>query len=259
MDRDALHIAFKSALEWWDVAGVETPPIPPAPKRKTSPPKAAMARKTPLQQAPAKPPTPKPAPKVESAPIAAAAKTLEQLKAAIDTFDAGPLSDNARQAVFSRGNPEADIMVIGEAPGRDEDIQGKPFVGQSGQFLDKIFASIGLSEDTLYITNVVNWRPPKNRNPTAEDIEMCLPFIHRHIALIKPKYICVVGSIAMKALTPHSSITRSRGQWVDITVERTTIPALIIFHPAYVLRQPNLKRETWRDMLSLKGKINAAD
>lgn len=250
----SLDRSLKSLLAWWDVAGVDVPEIPTSGPRRL--------------------PTQKPAPKakpesrtkkaIQSEPAQAAAElvkkieTLEQLRQAIAGFDAGEISDHARQSVFARGNPEADIMVIGEAPGRDEDIQGKPFVGRSGQLLDRIFASIGHNEDNLYISNVINWRPPGNRNPTVEEIAACLPFIHKHIELIAPKIVVLVGGVSFSALTGQTGIMKNRGQWTTLKIGETDIPALPIYHPAFLLRQPALKKDTWLDMLSLRAKLESA-
>ncbi|MEP3891011.1 MAG: uracil-DNA glycosylase [Hellea sp.] len=249
--------ALKSVLEWWDAAGVDVPDVTlAAPKRK------APAHKTGRQLPPKK--TARPAPQaaaqtpiitIDAAPIAAKAKTLADLKSAMDKFDAGPLSDHARQCVFARGNPEADVMVIGEAPGRDEDIAGKPFIGPAGQLLDKMLASIGLAEDTAYLTNVVNWRLPKNRNPTDEDIAICRPFLTRHIELAAPKVILLVGGVSMSAMTGLSGIMKNRGQWQTLTIAGKDIPALPIYHPAFLLRQPTLKKDAWRDLLALRERL----
>ena len=243
--------SLESLLSWWDVAGVDVPDIPNSPPRRL-----------PTQSAPKKPKAePRPQQAVAAAPSQAASslvkkiETLDQLRLAISEFDAGEISDNARQSVFARGNPEADIMVIGEAPGRDEDIQGKPFVGRSGQLLDRIFASIGLNEDTLYITNVMNWRPPGNRNPTPQEIAACLPFIHKHMELIAPKIIILVGGVSFSALTGKTGIMKNRGQWTTLTVGETEIPALPIYHPAFLLRQPALKKDAWHDMLALRARV----
>ena len=175
----------------------------------------------------------------------------------MDKFDAGTLSDSARQCVFARGNPEADVMFIGEAPGREEDIAGKPFIGPAGQLLDKMLASIGLTEDTAYLTNVVNWRLPKNRNPTEEDIALCRPFLHRHIELTAPKVIMLVGGVSLTALTGASGIMKMRGQWQTVSVAGKDIPALPIYHPAFLLRQPTLKKDAWRDLLALRERLGA--
>lgn len=247
--------ALKSVLEWWDAAGVDVPDVTlSAPKRKAKPRPAPTQSQAPQNPRPA-PAAPKPA--IDAAPIAAKAKTLAELKAAMDKFDAGALSDSARQCVFARGNPEADLMIIGEAPGRDEDIAGKPFVGRSGQLLDKMLASIGLTEDDFYITNVVNWRPPKNRNPKADEIEMCRPFLNRHIELAAPKVLLIVGGVSLSAMTEFTGIMKQRGQWQTVKVADKEIPALPIYHPAFLLRQPVLKKDAWRDLLALRERLQA--
>lgn len=266
--------ALQSLINWWEVSGIDVPEIKPAPKsvrqrnsarQNQNPPPHRAAQKAPLK-APLKAserlpsPTPKatpPSERIEKASaIAASAKSLDALKTAIESFDAGSLSDAAREAVFARGNPNADIMVIGEAPGREEDQAGKPFVGRSGQLLDKIFASIGLSEDTLYMTNVCNWHLPGGRNPEPDDIAICLPFIRRHIELQAPKTIVLVGGVAMSALTDKKGITKSRGDWVEVSTGSHSAPTLILYHPAYLLRRPEFKRETWRDILALRAHLD---
>ncbi len=246
--------SLESLLAWWDVSGVDVPDIP-----KTGP------RRLPTKTAPDNPkPETRAKKAVSASPSQQASKlvkkidTLDQLRHAISEFDAGEISDHARQSVFARGNPEADVMVIGEAPGRDEDIQGKPFVGKSGQLLDRIFASIGLNEDTLYITNVINWRPPGNRNPTPEEIAACLPFIHKHMELVAPKIIVLVGGVSFTALTGMTGIMKNRGQWTSLKVGEAEIPTLPIYHPAFLLRQPALKKDAWLDMLSLRARLETA-
>ena len=238
--------ALRSALDWWDKIGVDIPDImPPRRQSNTAPlqkPDLKMAKNT---------TAPKPGPEHP----AWNCKTLDDLRTVMAKFDAGVISDHARQMVFSRGNPKADIMVIGEAPGRDEDIQGKPFVGRSGQLLDRILGSIGLSETDFYITNVINWRPPGNRNPSAGEIALCRPFLLRHMELIDPKIILLVGGIAFQALTGQTGIMKNRGQWVTISVNDREIPTLPIYHPAFLLRQPSLKKDSWRDMLALREKM----
>lgn len=246
--------ALRSLVDWYAKVGVDVPDlVPSAPPRK---------KRTPLNPpAPAattKPTRPKPQddrPRPNADLVAKGAKTLDELRAAMQTFDAGALSDGARQAVFARGNPEADLMVIGEAPGRDEDIQGKPFIGQSGQLLDHMLAAIGLANEQFYVTNLVNWRPPKNRSPKLEEIEMCRPFLERHVELAKPKVILLVGTVSMTALTGMTGIMKNHGQWQDIEIGGETLPALPIYHPAFLLRQPALKKEAWRDLLSLRAKL----
>ena len=247
--------ALKSVLDWWDAAGVDIPNVTlSAPKRKAAPRKSPAA---PSQKSATRAPQTAPEPKasIDAAPIAAKAKTLAELKAAMDSFDAGTLSDAARQCVFARGNPAADLMVIGEAPGREEDMAGKPFIGPAGQLLDKMLASIGLTEETAYLTNVVNWRLPKNRNPSPEDIELCRPFLNRHIELAAPKVILLVGGVSMSALTGLTGIMKQRGQWQTVTIAGTEIPALPIYHPAFLLRQPVLKKDAWRDLLALRERL----
>lgn len=247
--------ALKSVLEWWDAAGVDVPDVTLATPKRKAPPRQAPAKKAirPAPQAIA----PKPKAIIDAAPIAAKAKTLAELKSAMDNFDAGTLSDSARQCVFARGNPNADVMLIGEAPGREEDIAGKPFIGPAGQLLDKMLASIGLTEETAYLTNVVNWRLPKNRNPTEEDIALCRPLLHRHIELAAPKVIVLVGGVSLTALTGMSGIMKMRGQWQTVTIAGKDIPALPIYHPAFLLRQPTLKKDAWRDLLALRERLGA--
>ena len=243
--------ALKSVLDWWEDAGVDVPDIKlAAPKRKVPPRQAPVQKTTPSQTPRPNPAAPKPI--IDAAPIAAKAKTLAELKAAMDSFDAGPLSDGARQCVFARGNPQADIMVIGEAPSIKEDKAGKPFIGPAGQLLDKMLASIGLTEETAYLTNVVNWRLPNNRKTTDDDIALCKPFLDRHIELAAPKVILMVGGVSMSALTGLTGIMKQRGQWQTVTIAGKDIPALPIYHPAFLLRQPVLKKDAWRDLLALR-------
>lgn len=243
--------ALKSVLDWWEDAGVDVPVVKlAAPKRKVPPRQAPVQKTTPSQTPRPNPAAPKPI--IDAAPIAAKAKTLAELKAAMDSFDAGPLSDGARQCVFARGNPEADVMVIGEAPGIEEDKAGKPFIGPAGQLLDKMLASIGLTEETAYLTNVVNWRLPNNRKTTDDDIALCKPFLDRHIELAAPKVILMVGGVSMSALTGLTGIMKQRGQWQTVTIAGKDIPALPIYHPAFLLRQPVLKKDAWRDLLALR-------
>lgn len=194
--------------------------------------------------------------------LAAAASNLDDLREAMAGFAGCPLKATAKNLVFADGNPRAKIMLVGEAPGRDEDIQGLPFVGRSGQLLDRMLASIGLSRDTVYISNVLPWRPPGNRTPTPAETAMCLPFILRHIELVGPKVLVCIGGVSAKELFgTKTGITRLRGQWKDFDPEAVggpagqTMPAIAMLHPAYLLRQPAQKRLAWRDLLSLKDKM----
>jgi DNA polymerase len=188
---------------------------------------------------------------------AASAQSLEDLRAQLEAFDI-PLKKTATQLVFSDGNPAAKIMFIGEAPGRDEDIQGKPFVGRSGQLLDKMFAAIGLDRTSVYISNIVFWRPPGNRTPTPQEIGMLLPFTQRHIELVKPEMIVFLGGVAAQALTgAKDGIMKLRGRWLTYAADGLEIPALPVFHPAYLLRNPIAKRQAWADFLSIQEKLSA--
>ena len=190
--------------------------------------------------------------------LAAAANTLEELKDAIARFDGLSLKATATNLVFADGNPDADLMLIGEAPGGEEDRRGVPFVGAAGQLLDRMLAAIGHDRTNSYITNIVNWRPPGNRKPSPAEMMLCQPFIERHIALMKPKLILLLGDTAAKTLTGRSEgITRLRGKWCEWTdsASGTTIPMLPTFHPAFLLRSPSQKRESWADLLAAKAKL----
>lgn len=182
--------------------------------------------------------------------------SLDDLRAALEAFDGCALKNTATQLVFGDGNPQADIMVIGEAPGADEDRQGKPFVGVSGQLLDRMLGFIGLTRDVFYITNTVYWRPPGNRKPNDGEFAICRPFVDKHIELVNPKLLLLVGDKSVRGLAGATSgITRSRGKWYDVTVGDKTIPAMASFHPAYLLRTPAAKRQAWQDLLALQRRM----
>ena len=152
-------------------------------------------------------------------------------------------------------------MFVGEAPGAEEDRRGLPFVGKAGQLLDRMLAAIGLDRTSVYITNVLPWRPPGNRNPTPEEIAVCLPFVERQIELVAPRLLVLVGGISAKSLLSRTEgITRLRGKWYDHTAAAgsATVPTTAIFHPAYLLRQPALKREAWRDLQAIRRKLDEA-
>ncbi|WP_295509839.1 uracil-DNA glycosylase family protein [Sulfitobacter sp.] len=191
----------------------------------------------------------------EAERAAAGAGTLEELRAAMEAFEHCELKRGARNMVFSDGTPGARVMIVGEAPGRDEDREGKPFVGRAGQLLDKMLAAIdmGRTHETapVYITNVLPWRPPQNRDPKPDEIAMMKPFLARHIALAKPEVLVIVGNWSAQALLGKRGITRLRGQWT----QAQGLPALPMFHPAYLLRSPAFKREAWADLLALKAKL----
>lgn len=187
-----------------------------------------------------------------------ACETLDDLRAALAKFDGCPLKQTATNLVFGDGNPAADVMLIGEAPGRDEDMQGKPFVGVSGQLLDRMMGFIGLDRERFYITNVLYWRPPGNRTPTDAEVAACRPFIARHIQLVRPKVLLLVGGKSAKSLLgTEQGITKLRGRWFDYDAGGGvgTLPALATFHPAYLLRSPAMKRLAWRDLLSLQRRM----
>jgi DNA polymerase len=195
---------------------------------------------------------------------AAAFGSLQEIETALAGFDACPLKKTATSLCYADGNPEARIMLIGEAPGRDEDIQGKPFVGRSGQLLDRMLAAVGLSrtaqdrESAVFITNVIFWRPPGNRTPTDAETQMCLPFLIRTIELQKPDVIVCLGATPAQRLTGRTDgILKLRGKWVTANVSGRNIPLLPTLHPAYLLRQPAQKRLAWRDMLSLRQMLDA--
>lgn len=185
------------------------------------------------------------------------AGSLEALRDAIAAFDQCELKRGARNTVFADGNPKARVLILGEAPGGEEDRAGRPFVGRAGQLLDRMFAAIGLSrtspdaETALYITNVMPWRPPGNRDPSPSEIAMLLPFVQRHIALVDPQVIVVVGNTPLFALTGTRGILRARGNWTEALGK----PLLPMTHPAYLLRNPAAKREAWADLLSLQQRL----
>jgi len=188
--------------------------------------------------------------------IAAKCATLDDLKAAVEAFEGCPLKATATKAAFARGNPQARVMVIGEAPGREEDREGKPFVGETGQLLDRMLAAIGLDETSAYITNIVFWRPPGNRKPTDAEIEACRPFTERHIELANPDFILLAGGMsAQTLLRQRAGITQLRGKWAELKAGEATIPALPTFHPAFLVRRPQEKAKAWADLLSLKARL----
>ena len=188
-------------------------------------------------------------------------KTLDQLKVSLANYEFCDLKKGSRNLVFSSGDPDAKVMIIGEAPGREEDIQGVPFVGRAGRLLDKMLRPIGLTRDknelndnlinTAYICNVIPWRPPHNRDPNTEEIEMMLPFLKRHISLIEPKIIVALGNISCKALIGQTGITKLRGNWFDFD----KIPLMPMCHPAYLLRNNLAKKDAWSDLLKIKNKL----
>lgn len=232
---------------------------PAQPVAKTKAPEPAPAR--------AAEPAPEPAPgamlgqAVAAAEVmAASALDLAALKAAMEAFDYCDLKKGAKNLVFADGNPAARLMIIGEAPGRDEDIAGKPFVGRAGQLLDRMLAAIGMArgaegDQAVYIANVLPWRPPQNRDPNPDEIAMLLPFLKRHVELSGAEILLPMGNAACRALLGADGITRMRGTWT----RALGLPALPMFHPAYLLRSPEKKREAWADLLALKARLRGGN
>lgn len=189
------------------------------------------------------------------------AGSIDALREALAGFNDCNLRFGARSTVFADGNPEADVMFIGEAPGRDEDRQGLPFVGRAGQLLDKMLLAIGLDRTSCYITNIIPWRPPGNRTPTPHEIELCRPFIERHVVLAAPKVVVLMGNVSTKSLLGTTrGILSLRGTWSSYRPNSDTeIPAMPTLHPAYLLRNPAHKRLSWQDFLSVRMRLDASD
>lgn len=191
--------------------------------------------------------------------VAAAARTREELRSALASFEGCALSVTATNLVFADGNPEAGLMLVGEGPGAEEDVAGKPFVGPSGQFLDRMLASIGLDRTRYLITNLIPWRPPGNRNPTDAEVLICLPFLLRHIALVRPRRLVLLGALAARSvLGGTAGIRRMRGKWVGARIPGLDQPVstLPMLHPAYLLRTPGAKRDAWADLIQLKRALD---
>ena len=256
MDRDELL----AVLEWYQTAGVDIAvgdqPVDRfnerAPGRRASvapaPPLGATAEPVAPLQLIADP--------EEARALAARAGSLDELRAIVESYDGCGLKQRATQLVFADGNPQAEIMLIGEAPGGEEDLVGKPFVGRAGQLLDRMLGSIGLDRSRVYIANTVPWRPPGNRNPSPAEIVQMTPFLVRQVELVAPKVIVTLGAVASQNLCGSTAgITRLRGQWRELRVGACSAWALPMLHPAYLLRQPAQKALAWRDLLSLQRKI----
>ncbi|MBA2401252.1 MAG: uracil-DNA glycosylase [Bradyrhizobium sp.] len=203
-----------------------------------------------------------PAPEAAIASAREAARTapsLEALRALLENFDGCALKHTATRLVFSDGNPQARIMFVGEAPGRDEDIEGLPFVGRSGKLLDRMIAAIGLDRSKAYIANVIPWRPPGNRTPTAQETQICLPFIQRQIELVNPDVLVTLGNPSTQTLlSTREGIMKTRGKWFDYDTGTRSIRAIATFHPAYLLRSPSYKRMTWQDLRAVAKELEKA-
>jgi DNA polymerase len=225
-----------------------TRPAAPTPPRSPVPPPAARA------------PVPIESPQLveDARALAESCNTLGELEAAVRAFEGCALKRTAKNTVFADGTPGAPVMIVGEAPGGDEDRLGKPFVGVSGQLMDRMMAAIGLTRDGgFYITNILFWRPPGNRTPTVAEQAMCLAFTRRHIELARPKVLILAGGTSVKAvLDTTEGITRMRGKWVGYRLgDGTDLPTMPTFHPAYLLRTPASKRLSWLDLLAVEKKL----
>ncbi len=238
------------------LAPTVAPPAPPPPRPEPAPPRPvpptpAMPRAT--------PPTAAPEAAAGARALAQAAASLAELESAVRGFTGCALKRTATNTVFGEGAAGAALMVIGEAPGADEDRLGRPFVGRSGQLLDRMLAAIGYDrQKNAYITNVLFWRPPGNRKPTPEETATCLPFVWRHIALVRPRVVMLAGGTATSALLRRSDgIMRLRGRWFDLEVEglEATVPAIATYHPSFLLRSPARKGEAWKDLLALQSRL----
>ena len=254
MDRDAALAALRLQMEWGADEALADAPLDraAAPAPVASPARPAVVRPAPAPALPLVPPA------VAANSLASGASSLDALKAAMAALDS-PLRETASNLVFADGVAESGLMMIGEAPGADEDRLGRPFVGVSGRLLDRMVASIGLSrERDFYLTNILPWRPPGNRTPTDAEINLFLPFLLRHVALVRPRHVVLLGGTAAKAtLRAKEGITRLRGRWHRLTMEAgETLPALATLHPAYLLRSPMAKRDAWSDLILLRRTLD---
>jgi len=243
----------------FSLAGAPTPPAPPAVSR-TAP--TAPPARAPLN-APARPSAPparqfsgraptSPAPTTDLGSV----RSLTELRTRLEGFDGCGLKATAKNLCLYRGAEHAPLMIIGEAPGREEDLEGKPFVGRAGQLLDKMLAAIGVSEENVHITNIVYWRPPGNRTPTPQEALACRPFLERQVALVAPKVVLALGGAAAKHLFDVADgIMRIRGKWRDIDMGGHSVKAMATLHPAYLLRTPAAKGMAWRDLLAVKAAL----
>jgi len=259
------HAAARELLEFYLEAGVDalvgeeptdhladTPPSPPV---GTSPKSPVSAPET-KRGSPAIPPAPDVA-ALAARETVATITTLEELRAALDRFEGCALRSTATQLVFADGNPQARLMFVGEAPGKEEDLEGLPFVGRSGQLLNRMLAAIGLDRSGVYIANIIPWRPPGNRTPTPQESQICLPFIRKQIELVDPDVlVCLGGPSANALLGIKQGITKTRGRWFSYDTGRREIRAMPTFHPAFLLRSPINKRLAWRDFLAIKKALD---
>lgn len=263
------RMALRAVMSWYEAIGVDAVVLPdpvdrfavvetPVARPQPATPAREQARREPPPAAPSAPPSQENRGDEVMLARAEAARagTLEDLAEILRAFEGCPLKQTARQLVFSDGNPAGRLMLVGEAPGREEDAQGKPFVGRSGQLLDRMLAAIGLDRSSAYIANVVPWRPPGNRTPSPLETEICKPFIARQIELADPDVLVFLGGAAAKAITgTNEGILRARGKWASYFTGKREIPCMATLHPAYLLRQPAQKRLAWRDFLSIHERL----
>ncbi len=247
---DALRIQLEwGADEALDAEPLDrTAPAAPRPAARPSPALPASVARPTLPGAPAR-----------AEALAAAAETIEALQAALAGFTECPLAATATNLVFADGNPDAGLVFVGEAPGEEEDLAGRPFVGASGRFLDRMLASIGIDRTVCRITNLIPWRPPGNRNPTDAEIVMCLPFLRRHLALLRPTIVVTLGALSTQTLGGTTAgILRLRGTWRELALDGLSAPVahLPMLHPAYLLRTPARKKEAWADLLKLRERLD---
>ncbi len=251
---------MRALLNWYVVAGVgEATDTEPRNRFQATPSRKSVATPAPTAITSAPLVTAREQSR-ETSEIAATSATLAELRAAIAAFDGCSLKRTATNTVIGDGDENAAVMVVGEAPGAEEDRQGLPFVGPAGQLLDRMLAAIGLERRAVYISNILPWRPPGNRSPTTEEIALCQPLIERQIALVRPRVLILVGGISAKSLlNEKQGITRLRGTWRELTTAGLADPVatMATFHPAYLLRQPAAKREVWRDLLAVQKKLKA--
>lgn len=235
-------------LDWYRAVGVDLA-VTDAPIDRFASSSAAPPRQRPAAEAE----TAAPAAPAETMELAAGAQTMAQLRAVMEAYEGCALKKRATQLCFADGNPEAEIMLVGEGPGEQEDLAGKPFVGRAGQLLDRMLAAIGLDRTKVFIANMVPWRPPGNREPSPEELALCLPFLYRQVELVAPKVLVTLGNVPTRALFGTTlGITRTRGQWRELTINGHSMQALPMLHPAYLLRMPGSKALAWRDLLSLR-------
>lgn len=260
-DRALNNAEMLSVLDWYRAAGVDMA-VGEEPVDRFAQKSPAPTSLLPRAPAPQAAPVPQATGPVggdpgEARQLAASAASLEELEKLLNDYTGCGLKFRATQLVFADGNPDAKIMLIGEAPGAEEDRQGKPFVGRSGQLLDRMLAAIGLDRTKVYIANTVPWRPPGNRTPTPEEMELCLPFLNRQVELVAPRLVMTLGGPAMQTVFKTTNgIIKMRGKWQDVAIGSHAVAALPTLHPAYLLRNPPAKQQAWKDLLSLKAKVD---